>query len=187
MVRSILAFLAAIVSTTILAACSIYDYRYEYPPGPVDVIVAWPGAEESEPVHTLVSMRGVRKADPETMLPASVEVVLRVENTSPHPVELEPGSIALFSADLARFPDPIVRPGHDAEVDPGGSSVVQAYFPFPEGKVPGDFDLDGLNVRWTVLVEGHAVTSSASFARYPNAYYERYPNRVGVGFQRYDY
>lgn len=178
---------ACLAGLALAAGCSIYDSRYDYPPGPVDVMSAKPGDSAAEPVHTLISMRGVRKEDAKSDIPASVEVMLRVENTTAWEVTLEPKMLSLFSADLSKFPEPILVPLDMRAIAPGGSAVLQAFFPFPDGRIPGDFDLDGLNVQWTLKIDGQDVTSSATFCRFPEAYYERYPNRVGVGFMRYDY
>ena len=52
-------------------------------------------------------------------------------------MSLETKSLALFSADLIRFPDCVVVPLDAAEIPPGGSAVFEAFFPFPGGKVPG--------------------------------------------------
>ena len=178
---------AAFGAVALAGGCSVYDHRYDYPPGPVDVVAVAPGNAAAESIHTLVSMRGVRKADAKSDIPASVEVRFRVENTSGTGVSLVTKSLALFSADLIRFPDPIVVPLNAVEIPPGGSAVFEAFFPFPGGKVPGEFDLDGLNVRWALRIDGQDVTSSLSFARLPHAYYEKYPNRIGVGYMRYDH
>ena len=144
----------------------------------------WPNGTRNGP--TLLSVIGVRRADNDSQLPRSVEVRLRVENTSPFRVKFDPGSVALFSAGLQRFPDPILHPPATADLGPGESVVMEAFFPFPDDESFSDFDLSGLNVRWTMDIDGHQITSSASFARLPQAYYDRYPNRIGVGYGRYD-
>jgi hypothetical protein len=169
----------------VLAGCSVYDSAYVFGPGPVDVKSPVPGAADVEPARTLVTVVGVRREDSESDLPASVEVRLRVENTSPLTVSFSPASLVLFSAALEQFPDPIVVPTATFEVEPGESVIVDAWFPFPPGVKAADMDLSGLNVRWALAIDGRTVTSSASFTRQPNGYYDRYPNRVGVGFQAY--
>jgi hypothetical protein len=169
-----------------LCGCSVYNSRYVYAPRPVEVESVKPGADDAEPARTLVTVVGVRRDDEESQLPASVEVRLRVENTSPFPVAFDPGTLALFSAGLDRFPDPIVRPEGSVALEPAGSAIVEAFFPLPDGQRPSDLDLSGLNVQWTLEVGGHAVTSSASFLVLPTAYYDRYHYRIGVGYHRYD-
>ena len=92
-------------AATCLNGCSTYDTRYVFDPRPVDVTAAIPGAATAEPVRTLVSVAGIRRADPASGLPVSVEVRLRLENTSAVPVSFDPASLALFSAGLKQFPD----------------------------------------------------------------------------------
>ncbi len=166
---------------TFLSGCSVYSSRYTFDPRPVDVELAVPGAPDSEPVRTLVSVVGVRRADAASQLPASVEVRLRVENTSSYPARFDPESLALFSGGLDRFPDPIVRPAEPLDLAPNEIAVVEAYFPFPDDRKPSDLDLGGLNVRFTVQIDGHPVTRSASFTIRP-VYYERYHYGVGMRY-----
>ncbi len=168
-----------------LGGCSIYDSRYVFGPKPVDVESAVPGATDVEPVRTLVSVVGVRRADDEAQLPASIEVRFRVENTSPASVTLDPTSLVLFSADLKQFPAPIVEPLDPFDVEPQASAVVEAFFPFPDEAGPADFDLSGLNVRWAMRIGGQPVTSSASFTRRREVYYPRHSFHFGIGYRRY--
>ncbi len=172
------------VAVVVAGGCSVYDSSYVFDPGPIDVTADGPGADD-EPIHVLVKVVGVRRPDKESQLPASVEVRLRLENTSRSPVTLEPASLVLFSGDLSRFPDPILRPATLLTVAPSESAIVEAYFPFPDGRRASDVDLSGLNLRWTVSIDGHPVTSSASVQRRPLGYYDRYPHRIGVGYQAY--
>jgi hypothetical protein len=166
------------------AGCSAYDSRYVFGPGPVDVPAARPGSEEG-PVQVLVTVPGVRRADKKAGTPACVEVRLRLDNTSPAAATFDPRSLSLFSADLEQFPDPRVTPADSVQLPPGGHALVEACFPFPAGRSPGQMNLDGLNVRWEVAFDGQPVLSSATFVRQPNGYYDRYPYRIGVGYQGY--
>ena len=178
---------AAIVGLVMLGGCATtYDSRYLYGPRPVDVESDVPGEPAAEPVHTLVSIMGVRRADEAADLPASVEVRLRLENTGETSVTFDPASIALFAADTQRFADPIVRPSRPMDIAPQESVTVEAFFPFPDGEYPGGFDLDGLNVRWTVEIDGKPLTRSATFTRLPFRYhypYHRY--HFGIGNHPY--
>ena len=118
-------------------------------------------------------------------MPPGVEVRLRVDNTSPYQVTFDPAMLVLFSAGLERFAEPIARPAEPIDLAPGGSGMIDASFPFPETGTPEDMDLSGLNVRWTLVIDGESVTSSATFLRLPTGYYDRYPHRIGVGYQRH--
>lgn len=177
---------ASVAAAASAAGCSVYDHRYEYQPGPQDIEAAVPGASDQQPVRVLVSVMGVRRPGSQVEMAASVEVRLRIENFSDADVLIDPASFALFSADLQQFPAPHTVPPEPLQLLPRQSAVVTTFFPFPEGKVPGGYDLNGLNVRWTLYVGDRPVTSSASFGRLPEAYYDRYPARIGVGYQRYD-
>ena len=172
------------VGLSAAGGCSLYNSAYVFDPGPVDVTAYKPGTHD-DPVHTLITIVGVRRADKESGIPASLEVRLRVENTSRYPITFEPASLVLFSGDLERFPDPILYPAEPLALAPDQHGIVEAYFPFPDGRKATEVDLSGLNVRWTVSVDGHPVTSSASFQRRPDAYYDRHRHRIGVGYQRY--
>lgn len=174
-----------VLAAVVVGGCSVYDSRYAFDPGPVDVLASKPGSPESQPVRTLVTILGVRRADDRSALPPGVDVRLRVDNTSPYPVTLDPAKLVLFSAGLERFADAIVRPAGPIDLAPGDSGMIDASFPYPEAATPEEMDLSGLNVRWTLVIDGESVTSSATFLRLPSGYYDRHPYRIGVGYQRY--
>ena len=71
-------------------------------------------------------------------------------------------------------------------VAPGGSAVVDAWFPFPGDGTPEATDMSGLNLRWTVVIDGKPVSSSASFLRQQPDDDDAYPHPgIGVGYHRY--
>ncbi len=177
--------MSLVLVAAVVGGCSVYDSRYAFDPGPVDVPASKPGALDAEPVRTLVTILGVRRAEDRSTSPPGVDVRLLVDNTSPYPVTLEPAKLVLFSAGLERFADAIVRPAGPMELAPGESGTIDASFPFPEAGTPEDMDLSGLNVRWTLVIDGESVTSSATFGRLPRGYYDRHPHRIGIGYQRY--
>lgn len=176
--------LPLLVAVIMVGGCVPYEDPFAFEPHPADVTAARPGADV-EPVRTLVSILGVHRPDArDPGKPPAIEVRLRVENTSPFPVTFDPGSLVLFSGGLARFPDPIVAPGEPVDVATGGSVVVDASFPFPGDGTPDGTDMSGLNLRWTLVIDGQPVTSSATFARQPSDW--DYAQRgIGVGYQRY--
>lgn len=177
--------MSLVLVATVVGGCSVYDSRFAFDPGPIDVPVSRPGSPETEPVRTLVTVLGVRRADENSSMPPGVEIRLRVDNTSPYQVTLDPAMLVLFSAGLERFADPIVLPAEPIDLAPGGSAMIDANFPFPDSGTPQDMDLSGLNVRWTLVIDGESVSSSATFQRLPTGYYDRYPHRIGVGYQGY--
>lgn len=169
------------------AGCSVYDARYAYGPNSVAVDAPVPGAGGTRPARTLVQVVGVRRSEKGSSLPASVAVRLKVENASGSPVSFDPASLVLSGPGVQRFPTPLVRPRGVVDLAPARTAEVEAFFPFPQGRAARDFDLSTLSVRWTLVVAGQAVESSADFVLLPTAYYDRYPHRVGVGYQRYDW
>ena len=177
--------MSLVLAVAVVGGCSVYDSRFAFDPSPVDVPASRPGSLDAEPVRTLVTVLGVRRADDRSVLPAGVEVRLRVDNTSPYDVMFDPATLVLFSAGLERFADPIAIPAEPMNLAPGGSGMIDACFPFPETGTPDDMNLSGLNIRWTLVIDGEAVTSSATFLRLPTGYYDRYPHRIGVGYQRH--
>lgn len=177
--------MSLVLAAALVGGCSVYDSRYAFDPGPVDVPAARPGAPDAEPVRTLVTVLGVRRADDRSATPPGVEIRLRVDNISPYQVTVDPATLVLLSAGLERFAEPITLPEEPIDLAPGGSGMIDARFPFPEARTPDDMDLSGLNVRWTLVIDGESVTSSATFVRLPRGYYDRHPDRIGVGFQRY--
>jgi hypothetical protein len=180
--RKTIAPIATIGMLAVLAGamigCATYDRRYQYLPRPLDVPVAMAGRDDRA-ATVLVTVAGVRKPDVEAGIPASVEVRLRVENHSDADVALEPATFKLFTAGLEEFPPPVV-PGGTLVVAPGETGSLVAYFPFPGGAVPGAYDLDGLNARWTLAVGDAPTTASATFTRQREDRYDDY--RFGIGF-----
>jgi hypothetical protein len=168
-----------------LGGCAVYDGRFVYDPRIVSVTTTADGDSglgarpDEDQIRTLVSVIGIRRDDPKSELPASVEVRLRVENDGTSPVGFNPTALSLVSADLQAFPEPIVLPAHGLEVEPGGHAVINAYFPLTDA----DLDLSALNVRWSLFLEGRRVSARSDFTRrrvvhhHPHRHYH-----VGFGF-----
>jgi hypothetical protein len=170
----------------LLTACSVYDKRYAYKPMTAEVRTPVAGAGGFGPPVTLVQVVGVRRGDERSGQPASVDVRLKIRNTSAKVVTFDPQSLVLWDASAGRFHDPVLRPPDVLSLEPDQTAVVEATFPLPGARKPDDLDLSALSVRWQLEVAGRAVDASADFVLLPTTYYDRYPNRVGVGFQRYD-
>jgi hypothetical protein len=176
--------LTGLVAASVCAGgCSTYDHRYVYEPSPADVET---DVGEGSPLHALVTVLGLRRADADEGIPSSIDLRMELENAGSEPVTLEPAALALYAADLTRFADPEVEPAGPVEIAPQGTALVEARFAFPEGRDAGDVDLSGLRLRWTVDTPGGTVTAGCGFTQRPNAYYDRYPDRIGVGYQRFD-
>ena len=159
----------------------MYEGRYAYVPRPADVAAIVPGADAKGHVRTLASVVGVRRADRKSALPASIEVRVLMENATTGSVAFDPASLVLLSADLTTFPAPIVDPPGRVELAPDGTASLTAYFPLPEGGERDDLDLGGLNLRWTVQVDGRLVSPSVSFTRLDPVARYPYQSRVGLG------
>ena len=182
--RPIRTAIVTALALVILGGCAAttYDERYLYEPRLVDVETAAPGEAQGPPVRTLVAVAGVRRADPDANLPASVEIRLRIENAGPAAVRFDPQTLALFSADFTQFPAPITRPADPLEIPPGQTGTIEVFFPFPGGRYPGDLDLGGLNLRWTLSIDDQPVTRSTTFNR-RRVLYPRFG--WGIGYHRH--
>lgn len=176
--------LLLLVAVIAPGGCAASD-PWTFEPHPADVTAARPGAD-AEPVHTVVSILPMRRPDDKGPAgPPGLSVRIRVENTSPFPVTFDPGSMVLLSGGLVRFHDPIVEPPGPRDLPPGGNALLDARFPFPGDGTAAGTDLSGLDLRWTLVIDGHPVTSSASFTRQPPEYLSMPSRGVGVGYQRY--
>ena len=131
----------------VLTGCSSYDRRYSFEPRPAEATLSAPGAPGTVAARALVSVVGVRYADPQAGLPTSVEVRVRVENVSGDVIRIDPATLQLVSADLQQFAAPIVEPATPIEVALGAPELVHAWFPFPDDPSRPPFDLSGLKRR----------------------------------------
>ena len=154
-----------LLAAMMLAGCSVYDGRYAFEPPIVSVGVLDDEAVETESVRTLVSVIGVRRNDPDTGLPASVEIRVRVENDGAAPVRLEPTTLSLVAANLRAFPEPIVTDPGPVHVASGEHAIVNAYFPIERVNGTRAVDLSGLNLHWALDIGDRRVTGSSDFKR----------------------
>ena len=127
--------------------------------------------DQAPPVASMASVIGVRRADDKAELPACVEVRLRVEDSGTHIVKFDPRSLDLINGSLWKFPPAIVRPPEIVTIRPGEAALIGAYFPFPPGKDWDDIDMESLQLRWTVLIDGKVAEQAAYFRRIWRRYY----------------
>lgn len=153
------------VSAFSLAGCSVYDGRYQFTPKPAEVVVYSKDQNQSSGVRTLVSVIGVRRAQKDKGEPASVEVAVRVENQTGKPIVFVPTRLQLIAGDLNEFGPPQLSSADQVQIDPEKSWSSHVRFAFPTEVARDRVDLDGLNLKWTVVIEGHLTTSSVSFTR----------------------
>jgi len=147
-----------------------YAGKFRYRPNPYATTVASKADGAAGPVEMLAAIRDVREV--EDGEGATLHATLHLENLADRQVRFDPGSLALFSADLRRFGEPETTPSAEVTLDPGGSMKILARFPFPEGLKPEDVDMSGLNLRWTVQIGDEKLTRNSTFTRiHPRRYY----------------
>jgi hypothetical protein len=145
------------------------DYSYQPRPGIYEVRKH--GAEQQAPPLTaLVTILGIRRADPDHHVAPAIDVRLRFESNGSEPATFDPASLDLVTGTLRSFPRPYVSPPTSFELSPGQQQNVTASFPFPPNTAPGQMDLNELRLRWVVHVGGFPVAQTALFERLGSGY-----------------
>lgn len=174
----------ALVFAASLGCRSTYDMRYNYHPRPAVLHVAVQKEATDTPVHVMVSVVGVRSEKAETH-PGTLEVRMRVDNSSNLRAAVDVASLKLFSADLKEFGAGEAQPATTVYAAPGSASELTAFFPFPTNPGWGVWDVEGVSLRWTLLLADDAgnlqqtISQSMAFTRrrpirqYPG-YYDEY-------------
>jgi len=156
----------------LLAGCSQYNYDYQYAPRPAIANIPSPNTQQSTPpVAVQISVIGVRYDDSRDNIPPSVEIRLRMDNNGPNTVTFDPHSLSLVNGELMQFMPPIVQPPQAATLPPATSTVYSAFFPFPTGHSYYDIDMESLQLRWLLQLDGKKVGQIVDFHRYYNNYY----------------
>jgi hypothetical protein len=168
--------LLSVIAVALLACgCSVYLDGYNYAPRPAVAEVASTQPQEASPVTAYATVVGVRKDDPQNHIPSSVEVRLRVENNGSHSVTFDTHTLELMNGDLLKFPPPQLDSEPTMNLAPYQSSVLDAKFPFPPGYDYNNADLESLNLRWQIRIDGEPVNMTAQFRRqYTQYYYNPY-------------
>jgi hypothetical protein len=154
-------------------------YEHQFQPAPLESEVrteAVPGSQ----VRALVSVLGISRGRDGAVDRALIR--MRLENIGTAAAELETDSLSLVTADLKAFGPPTVEPGPSKEIAPGQNATFDCGFPLPEGKGPYEFDLSGLNLRFTVAFLDKKVTTGMTFQRTDWRYYDPGYPRMHVGF-----
>ena len=166
---TVIGSVATVGATLLLSAgCAPQPYvtGYTFYPQPETIEVAHrAGGAVQTPATVLVTVLGVRRADPSRQLPYSVAVRLRIENNGPGQVALDPRTLELVTGTLRHFPPPLTRPDRPVLLSPGQRQDIDASFPLPDNAQPGDFNLNHLRLKWRIDIDGHPVAQAAFFDR----------------------
>jgi hypothetical protein len=165
-----------------LSGCSEYEGDDYYIPHPALVNAPSTQPSQEPPAQVLATVLGIRRPDPKSHIPLSVEARLRLENTGAQPIMFDPTSLQLTSADLVQFPAPIVTPPMSIYVAPGLSTVVTADFPFPPGSTSARIDLSTIHLRWIIRIGDRAVSMARNFRNSSPPYYGYDPYYPGYPF-----
>lgn len=181
-IRHLPTLASALLLAGLCSCASSPWYEHRFAPAPLETQVATqavPGAL----VRALVTVIGIERA--KEGVKDHVVVRMRLENLGSVPARLAADSLGLVSADLKPFPPGMARAPEMAEIAPGTDWTVDCAFEFPDGTRPRDFDLSGLNLRFSLMFGDQRVTTGMTFQRvdwdYVNPYYPQMT--VGVGFQ----
>jgi hypothetical protein len=161
--------------------CSPYVDDYYYAPRPALAEIPPAAGEQAPPLSASVSVIGIHREDRHEHIPLSVEVRLRLDNDGSHTLQFDPKSLALSDGSLAAFLPPIVRPPDRITLAPAESVMLDIFFPFPDGVDYEDLDMQSLQIRWQVLIDGKRVGQVVYFHRIVTVYYRPYPPPVFVG------
>lgn len=164
-------FILSLLALSLLTGCSTYVDEYEYLPSPVLAEAPPLAPDQTPPASMMASVIGVRRDDPKSGIPASVEVRLRLENSDGKTVAFDPRTLDLINGALWKFPPPIVQPSGPVMVPPEQSVVVSAYFPLPPGQSWDDVYLGSLQLRWRIKVDGRDLGQAAYFHRIARLYF----------------
>jgi hypothetical protein len=172
--RRTILIVSGLFLTALLSGCSTYVDDYYFGPRPARAEIPATQPDQPPPVSALASIIGVHRADSQEGIPESVEVRLRVENTGANFVSFDPQSLELSDGAFVMFPRPVLRPPQAWTLPPGQMALLAAYFPFPPGKSWDSTDLQSLELRWDVQIDGHLARQVVLFNRvFPDYYYTR--------------
>jgi hypothetical protein len=177
----ILGLALGLMLVALATGCSDYvdDFRYWPRPAIAEIQPTTqpqpPNPPQPPPAVVLVSVVGVHTQSKDLGIPVSVEVRMRIENRGPHTVEFDPASLELINGYLVRFGRPKVTPPQPISLEPLQSAMVVAYFPLPAGGSLDDIDMNSLQLRWFLQLDGVSVGQGTEFRRVRTYYYDYGP------------
>jgi hypothetical protein len=141
----------------VLAACAAPGYRGLWTPKPVELLVT--GADGEPAARLLAAVLGEWRGGEHDR---EIHVRVSLENIGAEPLHLPLERVELHAGDLVAFAPPYVVGGDaPAQVDPGGSAVLDlAFVPPAEGA-----DLRGLHLRWVLLLGERELPGSVTLQR----------------------
>jgi len=160
----------AVVALASLAATgctSLSSYRFGPSPQTQELRVE---GQETPFARAQVSSLGIER-DADGAL--AMRFRFRVRNPGDEPIRIRTDAFELVDAALQPFGAGRVAPpgaGADIEVAPGATALFDVAFPFPEGRGPGDLQLDGLSLEWRVRTSKREYTANLYFARLVRVY-----------------
>lgn len=158
----------------LVGGCASYADGYRYVPRPAVANVPPTPPQTYPPVTGFASVIGVYLGDSHRGIPVSVQVQLRVENNGPATVVFDPRSMQLLDGTLMDFPQPFLDQPAPITLAPQQSVAVGAYFPFPPGRSYDNTDLNALQLRWAVQINGSTIGQAVTFTRMIPVYYHPY-------------
>lgn len=164
-----------IISTLFLLAfvvgCSPYMDDFRYVPRPALAEIPATPPQTAPPLSVYASVIGVRYDSPDEQLPACVEVRLQLNNNGPQTVTFDPRTMTLSDGSLSAFSPPILQPSGLVTLAPNQATSYGAFFPFPPGRNSDNTDLNSLQLRWTVQLDGRSMSQTVLFNRSVRYYY----------------
>lgn len=160
----------------LMTGCSPYVDNYEYVPRPALAQIPPAPPDQYPPVTVQASLIGIRRADSSQGIPNSVELRMQVQNTAGQPVTFDPTTLVLINGELLTFAPPVLSPPQVMTLAPGQIAMQEAYFPFPPGRWYDNTDMESLQLRWLVKINGSPVGQVVYFRRMHYYYYDPYWN-----------
>jgi hypothetical protein len=170
------------------SGCSQYVENYFYVPHPAMVgITGGPPQVQPPPPP-----QSAAPPQPPATQPAGNDLVTAYAMVvgvwrGPENAYFDPKTLSLLDGQLREFPAPVLRPPESIMLAPSQSAEVSAFFPFPAGRSYDTTNLQSLQVRWAIMIQGDRIEQGAEFHRirpyryYADPYWDYPPYYYGWG------